>query len=93
VLEFLGLEEKVPYSESDLESAIVTHIEHFLLEFGKGFLFEARQKRLTFDEEHQVPGRLTLFVARSTEGIGPHFWIRNRQSGQGWMRRRKVSFC
>ena len=52
VLEFLGLEEKARYSESDLESAIVTHIEHFLLELGKGFLFEARQKRFTFDEEH-----------------------------------------
>jgi predicted nuclease of restriction endonuclease-like (RecB) superfamily len=52
VLEFLGLEEKARYSESDLESAIVTHIERFLLELGKGFLFEARQKRLTFDEEH-----------------------------------------
>jgi predicted nuclease of restriction endonuclease-like (RecB) superfamily len=52
VLEFLGLEEKARYSESDLESAIVTHIENFLLELGKGFLFEARQKRFTFDEEH-----------------------------------------
>jgi predicted nuclease of restriction endonuclease-like (RecB) superfamily len=52
VLEFLGIEEKVRYSESDLESAIVTHIEKFLLELGKGFLFESRQKRFTFDEEH-----------------------------------------
>jgi predicted nuclease of restriction endonuclease-like (RecB) superfamily len=52
VLEFLGLEEKARYSESDLESAIVTHIEKFLLELGKGFLFESRQKRFTFDEEH-----------------------------------------
>jgi predicted nuclease of restriction endonuclease-like (RecB) superfamily len=52
VLEFLGLEEKAGYSESDLETAIVTHIETFLLELGKGFLFEARQKRFTFDEEH-----------------------------------------
>ena len=52
VLEFLGIEEKARYSESDLESAIVTHIENFLLELGKGFLFEARQKRFTFDEEH-----------------------------------------
>ena len=52
VLEFLGLEEKARYSESDLESAIVTHIEKFLLELGKGFLFEARQKRFTFDDEH-----------------------------------------
>ena len=52
VLEFLGLQERAGYSESDLESAIVTHIENFLLELGKGFLFEARQKRFTFDEEH-----------------------------------------
>ena len=52
VLEFLGLQEKASYSESELESAIVTHIETFLLELGKGFLFEARQKRFTFDEEH-----------------------------------------
>jgi predicted nuclease of restriction endonuclease-like (RecB) superfamily len=52
VLELLGIEEKVRYSESDLESAIVTHIEKFLLELGKGFLFESRQKRFTFDEEH-----------------------------------------
>jgi predicted nuclease of restriction endonuclease-like (RecB) superfamily len=52
VLEFLGIEEKTRYSESDLESAIVTHIEKFLLELGKGFLFESRQKRFTFDEEH-----------------------------------------
>ncbi len=37
---------------SDLELAIVSHIENFLLELGKGFLFEASQKRFTFDEEH-----------------------------------------
>ncbi len=52
VLEFLGLEEKVKYSESDLENAIIDKLEHFLLELGRGFLFEARQKRFTFDEEH-----------------------------------------
>jgi len=52
VLEFLGLEEKERYSESDLETAIIDRLEHFLLELGKGFLFEARQKRFTFDEEH-----------------------------------------
>jgi predicted nuclease of restriction endonuclease-like (RecB) superfamily len=52
VLEFLGLDEKAGYSETDLESAIITHIERFLLELGKGFLFEARQKRFTFDEDH-----------------------------------------
>ena len=52
VLEFLGLEEKARYSESDLETAIIDKLEQFLLELGKGFLFEARQKRFTFDEEH-----------------------------------------
>lgn len=52
VLEFLGLDEKSTYSENDLETAIISKIEHFLLELGKGFLFEARQKRFTFDEEH-----------------------------------------
>ena len=52
VLEFLGLQEKASYSESDLEASIVDHVEHFLLELGKGFLFEARQKRFTFDEDH-----------------------------------------
>ncbi len=52
VLEFLGLNEQTRYSESDLESAIINHIEKFLLELGKGFLFEARQKRFTFDSDH-----------------------------------------
>ena|GEM_PF-3590768 len=48
VLEFLGLKEEAAYSETDLETAIINRIEHFLLELGKGFLFEARQKRFTF---------------------------------------------
>lgn len=52
VLEFLGLDEKTRYSETDLESAIISQIERFLLELGKGFLFEARQKRFTFDGDH-----------------------------------------
>lgn len=52
VLEFLGIPESSAYSESDIEQAIIDKIEHFLLELGKGFLFEARQKRFTFDEEH-----------------------------------------
>jgi predicted nuclease of restriction endonuclease-like (RecB) superfamily len=52
VLEFLGLDEKAAYSETDLESAIINKLEHFLLELGKGFLFEARQKRFTFETDH-----------------------------------------
>jgi predicted nuclease of restriction endonuclease-like (RecB) superfamily len=51
VLEFLGLEENAAYSESDLESAIISKLQTFLLELGKGFLFEARQKRFTYDED------------------------------------------
>jgi predicted nuclease of restriction endonuclease-like (RecB) superfamily len=52
VLEFLGLDERAAYSETDLETAIIDKLEKFLRELGKGFLFEARQKRFTFDEEH-----------------------------------------
>ena len=52
VLEFLGLNEQARFSESDLETAIINQIEHFLLELGKGFLFESRQKRFTFDDDH-----------------------------------------
>jgi predicted nuclease of restriction endonuclease-like (RecB) superfamily len=52
VLEFLGLESKPAYSEKELETAIIDQLEHFLLELGKGFLFEARQKRFTFDNDH-----------------------------------------
>jgi predicted nuclease of restriction endonuclease-like (RecB) superfamily len=52
VLEFLGLDEQARYSESDLETAIISQIERFLLEMGKGFLFEARQKRFSFDDDH-----------------------------------------
>jgi predicted nuclease of restriction endonuclease-like (RecB) superfamily len=52
ILEFLGLEDQLSYSENDLESAIISKLEHFLLELGKGFLFEARQKRFTFDNDH-----------------------------------------
>jgi predicted nuclease of restriction endonuclease-like (RecB) superfamily len=52
VLEFLGLHESHRYSESDLETAILSRLEQFLLELGKGFLFEARQRRFTFDGEH-----------------------------------------
>ena len=51
-LEFLGLKPDSTYSESHLENAIIGKIQTFLLEMGKGFLFEARQKRFTFDEDN-----------------------------------------
>lgn len=51
-LEFLGLKPDSSYSESNLENAIISKLETFLLEMGKGFLFEARQKRFTFNEDN-----------------------------------------
>ena len=51
-LEFLGLKPDAAYSESKLENAIISKMQQFLLELGKGFLFEARQKRFTFDEDN-----------------------------------------
>jgi len=50
-LEFLGLKPEAVYTEETLESKIISRLEQFLLELGKGFLFEARQKRFVFDEE------------------------------------------
>ena len=52
VLEFLGLKEYPEYSESELESRIIDHLQQFLLELGTGFTFVGRQVRFIFDEEH-----------------------------------------
>ena len=52
VLEFAGLEDKASYHESDLESAVIGKMQKFLLELGKGFLFEQRQKRFTFNDKN-----------------------------------------
>lgn len=52
VLEFLGMEEKAKYSETDLETVIINKLQKFLLELGKGYLFEARQKRFTYGEDN-----------------------------------------
>ncbi|UTG62093.1 DUF1016 family protein [Elizabethkingia anophelis] len=49
VLEFLDLKKDNRYSESDLETEIINKLEHFMLELGKGFLFEGRQRRFTFE--------------------------------------------
>jgi predicted nuclease of restriction endonuclease-like (RecB) superfamily len=50
ILEFLGLKDE--YSESQLEEALIRHLEHFLLELGVGFTFAARQKRITLEGSH-----------------------------------------
>lgn len=52
LLDFLGVEEKAEFSETDLEQAIVTHLQKFLIEMGRGFCFEARQKRISFNNRH-----------------------------------------
>lgn len=55
VLEFLDLPENSAIQENDLEDAILTHIEDFLLELGRGFAFVGRQKRFTLDGDHFYP--------------------------------------
>ena len=52
ILEFLELKEEYEYTELELEQAIINHLQIFLLELGKGFCFESRQKRITFDNTH-----------------------------------------
>ena len=54
-LEFLGLDDRMAVSESDLEDALIDHLQEFLLESGKGLCFEARQKRLLIDGEYFYP--------------------------------------
>ena len=50
--EFLGLKAKDVITEGDLEDALISHLQEFLLEFGKGFCFEDRQKRMIIDDEY-----------------------------------------
>lgn len=52
ILEFTGFKDLPNYSENDLESALLDKIQYFLQELGTGFCFEARQKRITIDGEH-----------------------------------------
>lgn len=52
VFEFLGLDAKDVVEESELESALMDHLQEFMLELGNGFCFEARQKRILVDEEY-----------------------------------------
>lgn len=52
ILEFTGLSERPEYSEDELESALLDHLQRFLLELGRGFCFEARQFRMTEGRKH-----------------------------------------
>lgn len=55
ILDFLGYKEHYRYTETDLETAIIDHLQEFLLEMGKGFAFVSRQKRITMDGEYFRP--------------------------------------
>ncbi|MCL1976247.1 MAG: PDDEXK nuclease domain-containing protein [Firmicutes bacterium] len=50
-LEFLGLKREAAYYEKDIESALITHLQEFLLELGNGFMFMARQKRILLEDD------------------------------------------
>ena len=50
--EFLGLDARYAVSESDLEQALMDHLQEFMLELGEGFCFEARQKRIVIDDKY-----------------------------------------
>lgn len=52
VLEFLGLRQDETWLESDLEQALIDHLQDFMLELGRGFAFVGRQKRITIDGDH-----------------------------------------
>ena len=52
VLEFLGLDQSPGLYEKDLEKGLINHLQKFLLELGRGFTFEARQKHIALDDEH-----------------------------------------
>ena len=54
-LEFLGLDTRLALTEDELEQALIEHLQDFLLELGKGFCFEARQKRILIDDEYYYP--------------------------------------
>jgi predicted nuclease of restriction endonuclease-like (RecB) superfamily len=84
ILDFLGLSGRHEYRESDLETAIISKLSQFLLELGKGFAFVARQKRISFDDDHLfivveplliTPGQFRTFVERHAplraEGLAP----------------------
>ena len=52
VFEFLGIPEKKPVLEKELEAKLIRHIEDFLLELGKGFMFVGSQQRITLGNTH-----------------------------------------
>jgi predicted nuclease of restriction endonuclease-like (RecB) superfamily len=76
VLEFLGLEKKAHYYESDLETELINHLQEFILELGNGFTFVARQKRVLLEDDeffidlvfyNRVARRFVIFELKTGE--------------------------
>jgi predicted nuclease of restriction endonuclease-like (RecB) superfamily len=62
ILEFLNIPESHRLIESKLEEALITHLQNFLLELGRGFAFVARQKRITLNGQHFYPDLIFYHV-------------------------------
>ena len=76
VLEFLGLEKKTHYYESDLETELINHLQDFILELGNGFTFVARQKRILVEDDeffvdlvfyNRIARRFVIFELKTGE--------------------------
>ena len=76
VLEFLGLEKKAHYYESDLEAELINHLQDFILELGNGFTFVARQKRILLEDDeffidlvfyNRIARRFVIFELKTGE--------------------------
>lgn len=76
VLEFLGLEKKAHYYESDLETELINHLQDFMLELGNGFTFVARQKRILLEDDeffidlvfyNRIARRFVIFELKTGE--------------------------
>ncbi|RZS71258.1 putative nuclease of restriction endonuclease-like (RecB) superfamily [Pseudobacter ginsenosidimutans] len=100
VLEFLNIKTKAILEESDLEGEIISQLQSFLLEMGKGFCFEERQKRITFDNTHYridlvfYHRILKCHVKRfSFQNISPAFPVKNNYSSSFAASRKKRCNC
>lgn len=74
ILEFVGIKPGEHFLESDLEGILISKLQHFLLELGRGFAFIARQKRISFDNDHfyidlvfySIPARCYVLIDLKT---------------------------
>jgi len=82
-LEFLGLKREASYYERDLENAIITHLQEFLLELGNGFSFVARQKRIHLDGDEFQPYHIRLFhsLFKGRDDVFAIHWEKSGKSG------------